>query len=99
MINLVLLLVGFLLLTVGGEAMVRGSLALAERMGLSPLLCGLLIVGFGTSAPELAVSLDAVLRGVPDIALGNIAGSNISNTLLILGICAVIAPLPVQPLV
>lgn len=68
-------------------------------MGVSPLLCGLLIVGFGTSAPELAVSIDAAISGRPDIAIGNVVGSNIANILLILGLCAMISPLVVKPLV
>lgn len=68
-------------------------------MGISPLLSGLLIVGFGTSAPELVVSIDAALNDRPDIAIGNVVGSNIGNILLILGLCAVITPLAVRPLV
>ncbi|SDU05429.1 calcium/sodium antiporter [Halopseudomonas salegens] len=99
MLNLLFLLVGVLLLTSGGEALIRGSLAAAQRMGISPLLSGLLIVGFGTSAPELVVSVDAALSNRPDIAVGNVVGSNISNVLLILGLCALISPLAVRPLV
>lgn len=99
MIDLLFVLVGVLLLTGGGEALIRGSLAAAQRLGVSPLLCGLLIVGFGTSAPELVVSIDAALSARPDIAIGNVVGSNISNILLILGLCAVITPLAVRPLV
>jgi len=68
-------------------------------MGVSPLLSGLLIVGFGTSAPELVVSVDAALNKSPDIAVGNVVGSNIGNILLILGLCALITPLAVKPLV
>ena len=98
MLNVLLLLLGVALLTVGGEALIRGSLAAARRLGVSPLLSGLVIVGFGTSAPELVVSIDAAINGQPDIAIGNIVGSNIANTLLILGLCAVIAPLAVKPL-
>lgn len=88
---------GILMLTTGGEALIRGSLAAANRMGVSPLLTGLLIVGFGTSAPELVVSIDAALSKRPDIAVGNVVGSNISNVLLILGLCALITPLTVKP--
>ncbi|MCL5042875.1 MAG: calcium/sodium antiporter [Gammaproteobacteria bacterium] len=99
MLNLLFVAIGVLLLTTGGEALIRGSLAAAQRMGVSPLLSGLLIVGFGTSAPELVVSVDAALNNQPDIALGNVVGSNISNILLILGLCAVITPLAVRPLV
>lgn len=99
MLDLLFVVVGILLLTSGGEALIRGSLSAAKRMGVSPLLSGLLILGFGTSAPELVVSIDAALSARPDIAVGNVVGSNISNTLLILGICAVITPLAVKPLV
>ncbi len=99
MLNLLLVALGILLLTCGGEALIRGSLAAATRMGVSPLLSGLLIVGFGTSAPELVVSIDAALNERPDIAIGNVVGSNIGNILLILGLCAVITPLAVKPLV
>ncbi|MDP4536539.1 calcium/sodium antiporter [Alkalimonas collagenimarina] len=99
MLNLLLVVIGVLLLTSGGEALIRGSLAAAKRMKVSPLLSGLLIVGFGTSAPELVVSIDAAVNGRPDIAIGNVVGSNISNILLILGLCALITPLAVKPLV
>lgn len=97
MTDLLFLLAGIVLLSVGGEALIRGALAAAERIGLSPLLSGLLIVGMGTSAPELAVSVDAALSSRPDIAVGNVVGSNISNILLILGTCALIAPIAVPP--
>ncbi|TGG95059.1 calcium/sodium antiporter [Natronospirillum operosum] len=99
MLNMLLVAVGVLLLTSGGEALIRGSLAAANRLGISPLLSGLLIVGFGTSAPELVVSIDAALNDRPDIAIGNVVGSNIGNILLILGVCALITPLAVKPLV
>ena len=97
--NVLLLIVGVALLTAGGEALIRGSLAAANRLGVSPLLSGLVIVGFGTSMPELVVSVTAALDGQPDIAVGNVVGSNIGNVLLILGICALIAPMAVKPLV
>lgn len=99
MLSILLVLIGILLLTGGGEALIRGSLTAARKLGISPLLSGLLIVGFGTSAPELAVSIDAAINGEPDIAVGNVIGSNIGNILLILGLCAVITPLVVKPLV
>ncbi len=99
MLNLLFLAMGILLLTIGGEALIRGSLAAANRLGISPLLSGLIIVGFGTSAPELVVSVDAALSARPDIAVGNVVGSNIGNILLILGTCALITPLAVKPLV
>ncbi len=98
MLDALLVALGILLLTCGGESLIRGSLAAANRLGISPLLSGLLIVGFGTSAPELAVSVDAALSERPDIAVGNVVGSNISNILLILGVCALITPMAVKPL-
>lgn len=96
--NYLLLLIGIGLLMAGGEALIRGSLAIATRLRISPLLSGLVIVGFGTSAPELVVSVDAAIRHRPDIAVGNVVGSNIGNVLLILGTCAVIRPLSVRPI-
>lgn len=90
-----LLLIGILLLYGGGELLIRGAVSAAERLGVSPLFSGLVIVGFGTSSPELIVSLQAVLQGSSDIATGNIVGSNITNILLILGICAIVTPLDV----
>ncbi len=96
--NFLFLVLGVALLTAGGEALIRGSLGAAKRLGISPLLSGLVIVGFGTSAPELVVSVDAALNLRPDIAIGNVVGSNIGNILLILGICALITPLAVKPL-
>ncbi|WP_309044323.1 calcium/sodium antiporter [Marinobacter sediminicola] len=98
MLNILFLLLGIALLTCGGEALIRGSLAAARRLRVSPLLSGLVIVGFGTSAPELVVSVNAAIDGQPDIAIGNIVGSNIGNILLILGVCALITPLVVKPL-
>jgi|TARA_R110002072_G_scaffold258437_1_gene417100 cation:H+ antiporter len=80
----------------GGEALVRGSVGIARRMAISPLLIGLTVVGFGTSTPELLVSVDAALRGVPDIAIGNIVGSNIGNILLIVGLSALVWPIKVM---
>lgn len=90
------LLAGLLLLTAGAEGLVRGASALAQRMGLSPLVVGLTVVAFGTSTPELVVSLGAALQGNSGIALGNIVGSNIGNIGLILGGAALIAPLRAQ---
>lgn len=84
---------GILLLIFGGSAIVRGSVTLADRIGLSTLFVGLVIVAMGTSAPELAVSLDAVMSGRNGIAVGNIVGSNITNVLLILGLGAVLSPI------
>lgn len=98
MLHVLLIVLGIGLLTAGGEALIRGALAAAGRLGISPLLSGLLIVGFGTSTPELVVSLDAAISHRPDIAIGNVVGSNIGNILLILGLCAAISPLAVHPM-
>ncbi len=98
MLNIALLAAGILMLSIGGDALIRGALAAAHRLQVSPLLCGLVIVGFGTSAPELVVSVDAAASNRPDIAIGNVVGSNIGNILLILGLCALISPLAVRPL-
>ena len=89
-------LAGLIGLFVGGEALVRGSVGIARRMSIPPLLIGLTVVGFGTSTPELLVSVDAAWRGVPDIALGNIVGSNIANILLIVGVSALVWPIRVM---
>ncbi len=76
---------GFVLLVGGGELLVQGAAALAGAFKISPLVIGLTVVAFGTSAPELGVSLQAALTGNPDVAVGNVVGSNIINVLLILG--------------
>ncbi len=88
---------GMALLLGGGEALVRGAVAIARRLGVSPLLIGLTLVGYGTSTPELVASLEAVLAGVPDVALGNVVGSNIANVLLILGAAVLISPVRIEP--
>jgi len=95
LIPLFLLLIGFVILIVGGEFLVRGAVRVAERAGMSELLIGLTIVGFGTSAPELVASVEAALAGSPGIAWGNIVGSNLANSLLILGIASLILPVVV----
>lgn len=87
------LLIGLVLLYFGAEGLVRGSSSLALRLGLSPLVVGLTVVAFGTSSPELMVSLRAGLEGQSDISIGNVVGSNICNIGLILGLCALIAPI------
>ncbi len=84
---------GLVLLCVGGEMLVRGAVALARRLGVSSFLIGLTVVGFGTSAPEFLVCLEAALAGQPDIAVGDVIGSNIANVLLILGVSALIFPI------
>lgn len=84
---------GIILLVVAGDFLVRGSVSLAHKAGVSTLIIGLTIVAFGTSAPELVVGVDAVLKGSPTLALGNIVGSNIANSLLVVGLPAMIAPM------
>nr|WP_206607753.1 calcium/sodium antiporter [Ferruginivarius sediminum] len=91
------LLVGLALLVAGGEGLVRGAVGMARRLGVSPLLIGLTLVGFGTSTPELVTSLEAARLGSPGIAVGNVVGSNIANILLILGLAAIISPLRCDP--
>lgn len=87
---------GLVLLLAGGELLVRGAVASARAMGVSPLLIGLTLVGFGTSTPELVTSVTAALNGSPGIAVGNVVGSNTANILLILGVSAVIFPMAVD---
>lgn len=87
---------GFILLIIGGELLVRGAVRTAERLGVSPLLIGLTLVGFGTSAPEMAISIQAAMEGSPGIAIGNFVGSSISNILLILGAAALLSPIAVS---
>lgn len=94
--DLVRFLVGLALLVWGAERLVHGSSSLARRLGVRPLVIGLTVVAFGTSSPELAVSLGSGVAGRPEIALGNVVGSNIFNVLLILGISATITPLVVS---
>jgi cation:H+ antiporter len=91
-----LFIVGLVSLVVGANMLVRGAGKLANRIGVSPLVIGLTVVAFGTSAPELSVSINAALSGNTDIAVGNAVGSNIFNVLFILGISALIAPLMVH---
>jgi cation:H+ antiporter len=89
MMDIIFVVVGLVLLFFGGEGLVRGAVAIATRLKISTLLVSLVIVGFGTSVPELLVSVQAALKGTPDIALGNVVGSNIANIMLILGVSAV----------
>lgn len=84
---------GLVLLLLAGDLLVRGAVALAVRAGISPLIIGLTVVAFGTSAPELMISLEAALGGVPGIAIGNVVGSNIANVLLVLGVPAILYPI------
>lgn len=93
---LLLVLAGAGLLFFGGEALVRGGSGIGLRYGLSPLVVGLTIVAFGTSSPELAVSIKAALGGLDDVAIGNVVGSNIFNIAGILGFCCLLKPLRVE---
>jgi cation:H+ antiporter len=96
MTSALFILGGLFLLVVGAEGLVRGAASGARRLGLSPLVIGLTVVAYGTSAPELVVSLQAAVGGNPDIALGNVVGSNIGNIGLILGAAALLSPIRVQ---
>jgi cation:H+ antiporter len=96
LIPLTLLILGFLVLGLGAEMLVRGSSTLALKLGIKPLIIGLTIVAFGTSAPELAVSIESILAGRSAIVLGNVIGSNIANIGLILGIMAVLTPIKIE---
>ncbi len=95
MVTLILFVLGFVLLVSGAELLVRGASRLALLAGISPLVVGLTVVAFGTSAPELFVSVQSGLSGQADIAVGNVVGSNIANILLILGLTATVTPLVV----
>ncbi|MGE0232391.1 MAG: calcium/sodium antiporter [Flavobacteriaceae bacterium] len=86
---------GLVLLMAGGELLVRGAVRVASALGVSPLVIGLTLVGFGTSTPELVTSVQAALSGAPGIAYGNIVGSNIANILLIVGIAALMTPIAI----
>jgi cation:H+ antiporter len=96
LLQILLFVLGVALLAVGADVFVRGASGLAERFGISQFIIGLVVVGFGTSAPELAVTLGAALHGTTDIALGNVVGSNIANIGLILGLSALVAPLAIR---
>ena len=91
-----LLAAGVILLIAGAELLVRGASRLAAIAGISPLVIGLTVVAYGTSSPELAVSLKSAFAGQADLAIGNLVGSNIFNVLLIIGLCAAILPLTVS---
>lgn len=94
--DMIFIALGLVLLFFGGEGLVRGSVNISRRLGISAILIGMIVVGFGTSAPELLVSVKASLMGQPDIALGNVVGSNIANVLLILGLAAIMTPVVCQ---
>ncbi|MCK2126118.1 calcium/sodium antiporter [Thauera aromatica] len=94
--QVLMFVLGLVVLVAGAELLVRGASRLATSFGVSPLVVGLTVVAFGTSAPEMAVSVGSALAGSPDLAIGNVVGSNIANILLILGISALITPLLVD---
>ena len=96
LMTFVYLIAGLVLLVAGAAVLVRGAARLAAQFGIPPLIIGLTVVAFGTSAPETAVSMQAALDGSGDIAIGNVVGSNIANVLLILGLSALVAPLLVS---
>lgn len=94
--DLLLIALGFVVLAFGADALVRGSVRVSLRSGIAPLIIGLTVVAFGTSTPELFVSVQANLRGSGDIAIGNIVGSNIFNVAVILGLAALMQPMRIQ---
>lgn len=96
MLEIFKLLIGLVVLLLGGEFLIRGSISFAKSLKVSPLIIGLTIVSFGTSAPELLVSLQAALNGNPDLAIGNVIGSNIANLALVLGLTVLILPMVVD---
>ncbi|TLP98112.1 calcium/sodium antiporter [Nesterenkonia salmonea] len=96
LLSLVLLICGFLLLVLGGEALVRGAASLGKTVGLSSLIIGLTVVAFATSTPELAVSMGAAFSGSPGLAVGNVVGSNIANILFVMGLTAIFGALLVK---
>lgn len=97
MMMYLLIIAGLILLFVGGEVLVRGSVGVARKFGVSELVIGAVLVGFGTSMPELVTSLRAVGQGAEGVAVGNVAGSNIANILLVLGVAALITPIVTRP--
>jgi len=96
LMTLLLLLAGLVLLTFGADVLVKGASSLAGSLGISPLIIGLTVVAFGTSAPEMSVSVSSAFKGSAEIAVGNVVGSNIFNVLFILGVSAIAASLVVQ---
>ncbi len=90
-----LLVIGFVILLYSGDLLVKAGVALSGHFKISPLVTGVTIVALGTSAPEFFVSLGAAIKGSPDIAMGNVVGSNIANIALVLGVTAMLLPVPV----
>ncbi|MBQ3656637.1 MAG: calcium/sodium antiporter [Bacteroidales bacterium] len=97
-LDILYVLIGFVLLIKGGDFLVDGAVSIAKRAKISPMVIGLTIVGFGTSSPELLVSIQAALSGSSGIAIGNVVGSNIANIALILGVAAIVKECAAQPL-
>ncbi len=95
-INILILFGGLIVLILGGDFLIKGSSSFALKMNLSPLVVGLTIVAFGTSTPELLISIKAALTSSPDLAMGNVIGSNICNLALVLGLTAIISPIYVK---
>lgn len=93
----ILIFAGFVLLFAGGEALVRGSVGVARKLGMSELIIGLTLVGFGTSLPELVTSLQALSEGSVGLSVGNVIGSNVANVLLVIGAAALVAPILTKP--
>ena len=98
-LNIILLVAGFVALVKGADLFVDGSSSIAAIFKVPSVIIGLTIVALGTSAPELAVSTSAALKGSNEIALSNVVGSNIFNLLMVLGVCAVIKPLPITKVI
>lgn len=94
--DIFMLSAGFVLLVLSGNFLVRSAVAIANKLGLPQLVIGVTVVSFGTSLPELLVSMQAALKGHPDMAIGNVVGSNIANIALVLGVVAIILPVPVK---
>ena len=94
LLNLIFIILGIAIVLWGADRLTEGSVAVAERMKIPQIVIGLTIVAMGTSMPEFCVSLISALKGTPDLAVGNVVGSNIFNTLLIVGAAATIAPMP-----
>ena len=96
LLEVFLLIIGLVLLIFGGDFLVKGASRIALRFNVSPMVIGLTIVAFGTSAPELLVSLNAAFKEVPDFAMGNVVGSNISNLGLVLGVTCLLGYIPIH---
>ena len=96
MLDVLILILGLAVLVIGGELLVRGAVGIATWLKISPLVIGLTVVSFGTSAPELLVSVNAALADNPGIAMGNVLGSNIANLALVLGVTVLIFPIVVE---